>query len=305
MGAPPSHYVPAGDYRLVATLGYAQAEIPIKIEAGLKTTPTVLLNAGVLWPEMVFKEGGDPVREYRGWDVFDKEPDDEGKYRKWMHQSASGDVRRFFLPARDYRLVATLGEVQQEVPFTIEAGAAARPVVNMHAGVVLPTARLAEGADPSTAYRYVNIYKDDAEGNRVKVTGQSASGSGFRFVIPAGKYTIVTSIDYAQAEQEFEVADGEVAKPDLILNAGIVYPSVLTEEGGAPQTDYRYVYIFSEPGPDGKRTEIARRSASGGDPRWVIPEGNYLLSASLNEAKGEMEFEVKRGEVIKPAVVVK
>ena len=86
----PAFELEAGDYLVTATVNNASAQLNVTLKPGEERSDVLNLNAGILESEMILKEGGDPIREYREWGVFAAEPDAEGNFARFVRWSASG-----------------------------------------------------------------------------------------------------------------------------------------------------------------------------------------------------------------------
>ncbi|MBL4928020.1 vWA domain-containing protein [Fuscibacter oryzae] len=103
--------LPAGDYLARVTLGATTVEVPFAIKTGQETKATALLNAGVA----AFTVPGGGYSE-----VLSAKKDIAGNRKSLAFEYK--DAWQTTLPAGDYVLQATFGEVKTDTPFTVKAG---------------------------------------------------------------------------------------------------------------------------------------------------------------------------------------
>ena len=112
--------------------------------------------------------------------------------------------------------------------------------------------------------------------------------------LPPGRYLMKTELHEAKAEQEVEITDSELAKPVVILDAGILNLKVVPTEGGEPDNDG----FFEVRGPD----DIGESGY--GQVVRVFPAGEYALHTELGAAKGDQSIVIEAGKTLDKTVVM-
>lgn len=103
--------LPPGDYLARVTLGATSVDVPFTVKSGQETRTTALLNAGVA----AFSVPGGGYSE-----VLAAKKDIAGNRKSLAYEYK--DSWQTTLPAGDYVLQATFGEVKTDTPFTVKAG---------------------------------------------------------------------------------------------------------------------------------------------------------------------------------------
>ncbi len=103
--------LPPGDYLARVTLGATSVDVPFTVKSGQETRATALLNAGVA----AFSVPGGGYSE-----VLAAKKDITGNRKSLAYEYK--DSWQTTLPAGDYVLQATFGEVKTDTPFTVKAG---------------------------------------------------------------------------------------------------------------------------------------------------------------------------------------
>lgn len=103
--------LPPGDYLARVTLGATSVDVPFTVKSGQETRATALLNAGVA----AFSVPGGGYSE-----VLAAKKDIAGNRKSLAYEYK--DSWQTTLPAGDYVLQATFGEVKTDTPFTVKAG---------------------------------------------------------------------------------------------------------------------------------------------------------------------------------------
>ncbi|MBK8037289.1 MAG: VWA domain-containing protein [Verrucomicrobiaceae bacterium] len=274
-----------GKYILLAEWGGAEVTQEIVVPETENFEVTVILNAGTVVFTAVDHEGGQPVQT-RYYSIF---PDPKTQPNAKM-LDGGGDPR-FRLPAGTYLVDAQLAHaVRARQTFTIEAGEVTEVALNYNAGTVVFTAVDHEGGQPVQT-RYYSIFPDPKTQPNAKMLD---GGGDPRFRPPAGTYLVDAQLAHAvRARQTFTIEAGEVTEVALNYNAGTVVFTSVAHEGGQP-VKTKYYSIF----PDPKTQPNAKMLDGGGDSRFRLPAGTYLVKADWASAvDARQTFTVEAGRV--------
>jgi hypothetical protein len=119
---PPRLPLPAGRYFVTAKHGSAIASGEIDLRAG-EIRPLVLdLGAGVLTLQAIAPGGGDPLKEGVSYQVYQGEPDGEGKRTSVVRSGPYEGPPRFPLPAGRYYVEASAKDGKADAEVTLRAG---------------------------------------------------------------------------------------------------------------------------------------------------------------------------------------
>lgn len=162
------------------------------------------------------------------------------------------------------------------------------------------TSRPAPDADPFTGadgIRY-QIYRATADGREEQpidtVYGQA--GSAYELNLPAGRYVIVASKDLAAAYATVELAEGEVTKVDIVLDAGLIIAHAMASTT-EPAAD------------DGVRWDITSSAGEtdtsyGPNRTILVASGEATVKGTIGTATASVPVDVKAGEIIELDVVL-
>jgi Ca-activated chloride channel family protein len=191
--------LPAGDYKVVATLGEAAAEVSVTVAAGQTTEQVVVVATGKVIAHALFAEGGPVVTAGPRFDILAPEPGTDGQ-RKVLATSYE-DGASFDLPPGRYVLMASSDEASAEVPFDLVAGPPAEVSVVLNAGLLALTA---PGGD---RLEILSSQKDIYGKQEVIATSY---GESWSIALPAGAYTIkVTKPDGSEKAAEATIMAGQ------------------------------------------------------------------------------------------------
>ncbi|WP_269933344.1 vWA domain-containing protein [Aminobacter sp. HY435] len=202
-----------GAYVIRATLGEAEVEQPLKVEAGKVYKPTFVLNAGTLVIRPRPSEGGDintgaaVVFDFPGAD----------------HPATYYGETKLVLPAGEQKVKITIGQGEANETIQLAAGQTIEKDIVAGVGRVVVNALYAPGGDKVDAGGLdVKIYKakKKIDGTRDQVT--YGFGPDNRFDLPAGDYVAVVRMDQAEIEQPFNTRVGEASDVTAVLGAGVL-----------------------------------------------------------------------------------
>ena len=263
-----------GKYMMRAELHNAMAETMVEIAATGVSTPTVVLDAGILKVTLLDRPEGEPNPE-ANWEM--RGPDDvfDTGYAKGLRVFPSGE----------YALSATLGEVKADETAVIAAGEVLDKVIVLGAGIPVFTAYYTQGT-PVEGEQAFDLFEAavDLEGKRKSVRTDYGAGSAPE--LPPGDYVVIGSVGAAMAEVAFTVKAGERKDVPVILNAGIV-------EITAPNANAVEI-VEAKTGLDGNRASVYTHYSDA--IQQTLNAGDYVAIVASGEAKAEFPFTVKAAE---------
>jgi Ca-activated chloride channel family protein len=258
----------------------APAPEPAKVE--FNVMPTVLLVEG----------GGDVTPEVYGdvaWE-FNKMAAD-GSIGENVTTEYNG--YKGLLPAGDYILVARMGAARAEQKITLTDNSVLKPVVIMNAGLVKITPYASEGAEPS----------ESASVEYTTPGGPTTSYGPNKIVLPAGEQSVKVRIGEGEVIETFTLKAGETVDKKIVVGTGHVVANAFYVEGMKLDAPGMGIEIFkAKMKIDGSQDQVAQ--SYGPDAKFDLPQGDYILRAKADGAKGEVPFTVKVGERVEPVVIL-
>ncbi len=278
-------FLPQGSYRMVTTLH--EVVIEQVVEIGPETevsTPTVVLDAGILSLRLLSEEGG-ATEPDATWDVRGAGGVSDYGFEK---------VTRIF-PSGEYELTAKLGEMEAKEAIVITAGETLEKTVVLGVGLATFQAFYAPGV-PVEGDQTFHILEAKAalDGERARI--ETLYGAGDGPGLPPGDYVAEATVGRATVEVPFTVVAGQRVEVQAVLNAGIAAVS-------APNAG-RIDILAAAAGLDGSREVIETFYGDAGE--VTLPAGDYIAVAAAGQATAETAFAVKaaeRAEVLVEAAV--
>ncbi len=292
----PAFTVAAGPHHITAKSGDAISGVDIEVSAGEIQSVDIVLNAGIIIPQALWSEGGDPIKDayYR---VYDTKEDANGKREQVTY---GGGTPKFTIAAGEYFITAKVGEAIVSQTIAVAPGEATEVTLVLGAGVLRPTAYYTEGGEQiKGAYFRVYEQQPGADGKRKQV---SYGGGTPSFKLPAGAYYITAKIGDTLVGRDIEVQPGEATDVALVLGAGILNPKAFYTEGG-DQVKKAYFRVYeARQAPDGKRKQVTK--GGGADPSFKLPAGLYYVTAKIGDAIVGEEVEVQAGQPTEVSLVL-
>jgi Ca-activated chloride channel homolog len=191
--------IPAGEHALKATLGAAEVNQSVVIEAGKVTTLDLVIGTGVAVVDAFYTEGVKVEGSDHFVEIFDAKKDIDGNRKSVGYTYGAG--ASFDLPPGDFVAVVTLGAAKVDVPFTVKVGERVELSAMLNAGVAAFTF-----GDGNTFLEVLGV-KKDINGDRPSFG--YGYGPTWQSTFPAGDY--VASVDFAgtKIETPFTVKPGE------------------------------------------------------------------------------------------------
>lgn len=219
------------------------------------------------------------------WDFY--KVDSSGKR---TDESAGGAYDASFeetLPTGSYIAVAALGNLSQEIPFTINKGKITQISATFDAGEL--TIRAKRNADNPIVEPLA----------RVEARGHNFSESFYgtrQFYVPAGEIKLIGTLGPARSEETISIKAGEQLSHDFIIPSGVVVSNATYSEGGlAVETgSVQFQVVTAEQTLDGSHESVS--SIFGVNKPMQLGVGQYLMRAKLGQVTAEAPFEIKAGE---------
>ena len=268
-----------GAYIARVSLSSAAMEVPFVLEAGKPVQIDVSLEAGVVQLKGMI-DSQTPLAEGKGtWELLTTEGN-------WL-ATEYGPQAAFMANAGTYKMRLALGEAKIEQDLTITPGKVDEVVMTLGAGIVQASAIFAPGGPAVPEGATFELRKAEAalDGSHEWIATEYQSPSQFN--MPAGKYLLVVTRDYATRSTGVEVTPGGVTKVEVNLDGGYF---ALT--GPADAT---FEVYGSEKDIAGNRPLIA--TEFNGQFNKAFNAGTYHVVASKDGTiVAEKDFEVKAGQ---------
>ena len=276
----------AGDFIVVISDDAAVLEFPLTIEEGKVAEPQVSLEAGIIKLSGTM-DGTTPMTDGgAAWELADPGG-------KWMG-TKYGPESAFLVNAGSYKVRLSLGTAKAEQDVQVEAGKTSEVSLSLGAGMIEASGVFVAGGPAVPDSAAVELLEGEAGPDGKHKWISTTYGATAQFKVPAGKYVIHFSQDYAEGSAPVDVTSAGVAKVEVSINGGY-----LAVTGPADST----LEVFSA-GKDisGKRKHVA--TEYGGSMNKAFNAGAYHVVAKSGDGAvlGEKDFEVKAGERMEGAV---
>jgi Ca-activated chloride channel homolog len=221
----PSFYLPAGEYRIVARHGLAEAADTVVLEAGAILGRNLALNAATLHVKAAITEGGAAPR---GTLFFVHTREGDG----WREVARSAQREPVFtLPEGEYRLEARLDAARARKTVTVSAGKNRAVALALPAGRLRIETQLEGQSSPIQSGVVYRMFRLDDGESRLVNTSARAQFEGF---VSAGRYRVVSAYGLGNAveSQDVEIKPGETRELSFTHNAGRAQLGLVRVEGG-------------------------------------------------------------------------
>lgn len=282
----PSDPIPPGDYIVVASLGDASVQRPVKI-TGEKQDIVVDLGAAVILPAARESDAAPPIATEVAWKIFDMADKEVGYSYK--------PEPDFTVPAGSYRLTAQYGEARGEVRLEVKPGEKPKVVITLDSGTVEAEVRPSEGEPPASEGVSWKVF---AENSADSLT-YSYKGNPV-FHLGAGTYRVTATIGEATGESMVTVKAGETSKLSLVLGVGLLKPVAIFAPGAPrPTKDLSWQIFPAATDLAGDRGEMVAYSYDL-TPSFKLPAGKYFVKVTTGVAEASAEIELKAGAAVAP-----
>ncbi|MFZ2871050.1 hypothetical protein, partial [Zavarzinia sp.] len=282
----PGDPIPPGDYIVVASLGAASVQQPVKI-TGEKQEIVLDLGAAVVLPAIRESETGPLIATEVAWKIHDMTDREVGYSFK--------PEPDFTVPAGSYRLTARYGDAKGEATFDVKPGEKPRVVITLGSGTVEAEVRPSAGEAPATDGVSWKVF---AENSGDSLT-YSYKGNPV-FHLSAGTYRVTATIGEATGESTVTVKAGETSKLSLVLGVGLLKPVAIFAPGAPkPTKDLSWQIFPAATDLAGNRGEMVAYSYDL-TPSFKLPAGQYFVKVTTGIAEASAEIEVKAGAALAP-----
>lgn len=247
----------------------------------------------------VLAEGAAP---YPGtlFTVMREEPDAYGKTRRTVLAASGPQAHgQFDLSPGRYLVQARNGAVTVELRVEIPEQGSLRQLVVLNAGELHLSSSLDTAGQPAERTWFKILRPDlDSYGRpiRIQVAGNGYDQSA-SFVLPAGEYIAEASYGDAHTELPIRVEPAGVHHQDLVLNAGRLELFTTLVSDGERIGGTRISVHRRRTGNDGADEWIELTRAEHTDAiTFILPQGDYLARASLDQATVEIPVQVEAAE---------
>jgi len=269
--------LPAGIYRVEASLGLARVSKDIGLTAGANRTVDLNLSVGYVRLRARPAPGREPLPNV----VYELLPADGLDAVPQPLASKTGAQAVFVLPAGSYRVLARYGEASRRQIIDIKSNTFSDIVLDLDAGQAVVTfADVASEPGEMAAFRLVRHDGDDGPSLFLSRTGTKLDVG-----LPVGSYTVEVELeDGRRAEKPFLVEPGIRTEVSMVLPA--LPPAQLTLSAGTtgggklPDGD-RDLDVAYKIRKTGLQNEVASGTLSQGDTA-SLPAGAYEISAIHN-----------------------
>jgi len=220
-----SFYLPAGEYRVIARHGMAEAVDTVRLEAGAILGRNLALNAGTLRVEATLSDGAAAPRGTVFF-VYERDGDD------WREVARSAQREpAFTLPAGAYRIEARLDAARATTTAEIQPGEPVTRSLTVPAGRLRVETRLEGQSGPVDSEVVYRMFRLDGGEPELIHTSAQAQFEGF---LPAGRYRVVSAygLGNAVATQEVTIEPGETRSLEFTQKAGRAQLGLVKVEGG-------------------------------------------------------------------------
>lgn len=282
----PSDPIPPGDYIVVASLGAASVQQPVKI-TGEKQEIVVDLGAAVILPAARESDAAPLIATEVAWKLYDMTDKEVGYSYK--------PEPDFTVPAGSYRLTAQYGDAKGEARFDVKPGEKPKVVITLGSGTVEAEVRPSEGEPPAIDGVSWKVF---AENSGDSLT-YSYKGNPV-FHLSAGTYRVTATIGEATGESTVTVKAGETSKLSLVLGVGLLKPVAIFAPGAPkPTKDLSWQIFPAATDLAGNRGEMVAYSYDL-TPSFKLPAGKYFVKVTTGIAEASTEIEVKAGAALAP-----
>jgi Caspase domain len=246
----------------------------------------------------VMVAGGKPLTKNVRWDIYHAKKNIDGKR---AHVTYSNEAAaRFKLKDGRYYVTVAHGNAYASGEITVRSDKFWGRHFDLNAGrLILTSAFTKNGAALKSNVRWDVYHAELDEDDRRKHITYATSWRA-KFVLPAGRYYVVSKHGNAWATQEIAVTAGTVQKLAFNLNAGrLIVTSALAKNAPPLKKHVRWDVYHAEKDEDDRRKHITY--ATSWRAKFVLPAGDYHVVSKHGNAWATQEIAVTAGTVQKLA----
>lgn len=228
---------------------------------------------------------GDPISDSKAdlsWAFHKANGGEKGDFIGNVYNSPTADT----VEPGDYIVVVKYGQVEREFPFKVEKGKVSTLDVSLDAGFVTSDGSI-EGAGKADN---VTWEVQDEKGEIVTTVYDAVP----RFVLPAGKYTLILTKGVAKTKKEFSIAAGDSINVSMVLDAGKLAVSAVYAPNG-PKVEQGIAVEIRQPAPNDLEKPVWIATLYDALSQFDVPAGRYEVVVSVGFAKRIFPAEVKSG----------
>lgn len=276
--------------QLVAALTETVAEAPMSkqepVQEVAEAAPEPVIKDNVETDATLFEGGPSLGNDDRvRWDIY-KADADGNKTGDYVQGGYDATFSVHIDPGK-YVAEARLGGISRLIPFEAKEDEVARPFANFDAGLLKVTPKRAPDDASAEGEARVDVFQGEFT--------DGGYGQADMFV-PAGELRLEGRLGPARVEETVSIKAGETIERSLIIGSGIVVTKAVYGEGGpeVDSGDIRFDVLPTKAKIDGSRESI--NGTYGTNNQIETPAGDYVLTARLGSATGEVPFSLKAGE---------
>lgn len=271
----PKTFIEPGTYKLLTILDESRVETDLVITADTLAAPEIVMNVArvIITPKAAVDQS------------VSNEAAVNFKTKEGINATGYGNSR-FYLPAGEVVLTASLGRASVTETLTLAAGDLIERDIIIGSGLAVVDGYYIDSMRMENTQHSVEILeaKQALDGSRKSI--DTSYGPAQNFDLSPGDYIARVTQDAATAEVPFTVKVGERVDVKVALNAGVLAVT-------APGASSIEVYA-AKPDLNGNRKSLAFDYAE--SISKTMPEGDYVIEAKRGEVLTEVPASVKKGE---------
>ena len=207
------------------------------------------------------------------------------------------------LPAGRYFVTAAIDAARAEKEIEIIGGRVTEEQLLLNAGLAKLSGALTPDGSPINRAIEWHIYQGKPNEVSDRAHVKERYGENFDCFLPVGSYWATATLDAATAGKDIEVKAAAVTQERLVLNAGLVKLTAALTRGGSPLGRAIEWHIYAaDADAVGDRKHV--KESYGDTLNYFLPVGRYLVTAKLEQMKGQQAVDVTAGKSEQVEVVL-
>lgn len=269
---------------------------PPSPSAGPSATPAPVGVPGLRLSAALAPDGPALTRPLT-WRIAKSESPDEPVAQKTAAEVAQD------LPPGKYVVNANLGVVKAQQAVEVGDDGPTTVRLALNAGTVRLMARATKAGDPiANPLLSISAASEASGTRRVREPIWVGRDPDAAVIVPAGNYFARVESGLASRDIAVSVAPGGIGDAQLILGAGRLDLSAVTQAGGQPLSEVTFAISEDDPEAAGGRREIARSAAP--QASFTLPAGTYYVAATSGAAEARERIAIGAGQDLKHAIVL-
>ncbi len=217
-------------------------------------------------------------------------------------QRSAAEIAEDLTPGK-YIVDASVGAVKAQQIIEVGREGPTSVRLNLNAGTVKLMARATKAGDPiANPILSIAAAPEAPDVRRVREPIWIGRTPDAEIVVPAGNYVARVEDGLASREAAVTVAPGSLSDAQLVLGAGRLELTAITQAGGAFLDKVTFAISEDDPEAPGGRREVARSAAP--QATFVLPAGTYYVAATSGAAEARDRFAIGAGDDVKHTVVL-